>query len=124
MRGYFGIGVTLITLISNLNAFEKRNTLKKKTLQKWWEIVALARRILLGAEPTAESFPMAARIFIPVQTWDSRPNNSCPMAEMGVWGGGLLQKLRENYGKTVRIQWLIIMSPMFPSTYFYTVPPK
>jgi hypothetical protein len=46
------------------------------------------------------------------------------MAEMGVRGGGLLQKLRENYGKTVRIQWLIIMSPMFPSTYFYTVPPK
>ena len=61
---------------------------------------------------------------LPVQTWDSRPNSCRPMAEMGVRGGGLLQKLRENYGKTVRIQWLIIMSPMFPSTYFYTVPPK
>jgi hypothetical protein len=113
MRGYFGIGIALITFISNLNAFEKRNTLKKRTLQKWWEIVALARRILLGAEPCAESFPMAARIFL---------------CKLGIRGqtaaGGLLQKLRENYGKTVRIQWLIIMSPMFPSTYFYTVPPK
>ena len=64
MRGYFGIGITLITFISNLNAFEKNKYPEKKTLQKWWEIVALARRILLGAEPTAESFPMAARIFL------------------------------------------------------------
>ena len=91
MRGYFGIGVTLITFISNLNAFEKNKYPEKKTLQKWWEIVALARRILLGAEPTAESFPL--RIFIPVQTWDSRPNSCRPMAEMGVWGGGLLETL-------------------------------
>ena len=86
MRGYFGIGVTLITFISNLNAFEKKKCPEKKTLQKWWEIVALASRILLG-NPLQKVFRCED---LPVQTWDSRPN-SWPMAEMGVRGRGLLE---------------------------------
>ena len=57
MRGYFGIGITLITFISNLNAFEKKKCPEKKNFAEMVGNSCSGKSDPIG-EPTAESFPL------------------------------------------------------------------